>query len=140
MTLVSFSKTSYIRQTTKPAVVSGNVYLSKDRKCSSDTHISISIMKFLSSQLSILAGALSTFALSNHVGTVPQRVTEACPFAQILSSSTVNVHGQDVVLQVLSCPVSNFTSSPCMRRGCVPLKPNTLSSKRAELPSVNRTT
>ena len=68
-------------------------------------------MKFFTSQLIILASSLGAFALSVRSGTVPLRVAEACPSARVLDSSTVNVNGQDIVRQVLSCPDSNFASS-----------------------------
>ncbi|KAL5480905.1 hypothetical protein ACEPAI_9846 [Sanghuangporus weigelae] len=68
-------------------------------------------MNLFTFQLLILASSLSAFALSIRSGLVPQEVANACPSAQVLSSSTTKIDGQDVVRQVLSCPGGNFTSS-----------------------------
>ena len=66
-------------------------------------------MRLFTAQLFILVSSLSTFAISIRSGSVPHSLASVCPSVEVVSSSTVNINGEEVVRQVFSCPDGNLT-------------------------------
>ncbi|KAL5522598.1 hypothetical protein ACEPAG_8615 [Sanghuangporus baumii] len=77
-------------------------------------------MKLFTAQLFVLASSLSSFALNIRTGSIPQSLVDACPSAQVVSSSTITVGGQDVVSQVFSCPDGNLTVPAISEANLIP--------------------